>query len=75
MAGRTGSRRPTLKEIESWPATVSVEAAAAALGVSRAHAYECVRAGTFPVRTITVGGRIAVLTYSLVSILTAEPAA
>ncbi len=61
--------RPTLVEIRRWPATVSVEEAAAALGVSRAHAYECARAGTLPVKTLRVGGRIRVITASILTAL------
>ena len=61
--------RPTLEDIRKWPAAVSVEDSAAALGVSRAHAYDCIRLGTYPVRTIRVGSRIAVLTASILEAL------
>jgi predicted DNA-binding transcriptional regulator AlpA len=60
---------PTLEEVRSWPATVSVEMAALALGVSRAHAYECIKTGTFPARSIRVGGRVKVITSSILAVL------
>lgn len=62
---------PTLDEIRAWPATVSVEVAAVALGVSKAHAYECIRTRRFPARTVPVGGRIRVITSSIVAVLDA----
>lgn len=60
---------PTLDEIRTWPATVSVEQAARAIGISRAHAYESIRRGTFPARTLSVGARTRVLTSSIVAAL------
>lgn len=63
------SIRPTLEEIRSWPATVSVELAAMAIGVSRAHAYECIKHGTFPARSLRVGTRTQVVTSSILAIL------
>lgn len=69
MAAENSTPRPTLDEIKKWPATVPVEWAARALGVSRAHAYNCVAGGTFPPRTIRPGGRIVVVTESLVNLL------
>ncbi len=71
MPGTSAGRkaRPTLAEIRQWPATVGVDLAAAALGCSRAHAYESIKLGTFPVRTITVGRRIAVVTGSILESL------
>lgn len=68
----TTTRRPTgptLEEIRSWPATVSVELAAAAIGVSRAHAYECIKLGTFPARSLRVGTRTKVVTSSILAAL------
>jgi predicted DNA-binding transcriptional regulator AlpA len=62
-------RRPTLAEVRKWPATVDVEAAASAVGVSRSTAYEAIRCGTFPVRVITVSRRKVVITASLVALL------
>lgn len=60
---------PTLDEIRQWPATVSVELAATAIGVSRAHAYECIKQGTFPARALQVGGRTKVITSSILAVL------
>lgn len=64
---------PTLDEVRTWPATVSVEQAARALGVSRAHAYDAIRTGQFPARTLSVGRRIRVTTQSVLAVL--DPAA
>lgn len=60
---------PTLEEIRAWPATVDVPRGADALGVSRSHAYELAKRGEFPARTIQVGGRIRVITASLIRLL------
>ncbi|MGI5286631.1 helix-turn-helix domain-containing protein [Nonomuraea polychroma] len=65
-------RRPTLDEIRSWPPTVNAERAALALGVSRAYAYQCIKNGIFPARTVAVGKRIVVLTSSILAILEEE---
>lgn len=59
----------TLDEVRTWPPTVDVTAAARALGVSRAHAYDLAKRGELPVRTIKVGSRIRVITSSLVALL------
>lgn len=66
---RTPRTGPTLAEIRNWPATVSVEQAAKALGVSRAHAYESIRVGTFPARSLSVGRRTTVVTSSILKLL------
>lgn len=60
---------PTLDEVRSWPATVSVEQGAFALGTSRAHAYDAIRTGSFPARTVLVGRRIRVITSSILAVL------
>lgn len=65
---------PTLDEVRRWPATVNVEDYARAFGISRAGAYESIRTGTCPVRTIKVGNRIKVVTASIVKVLD-QPAA
>ncbi|MDG4788100.1 DNA-binding protein [Micromonospora sp. WMMD1102] len=67
------AKGPTLDEIRAWPATVSVELAAAALGVGRSHAYESIRLGTFPARTLKVGRRTTVVTSSILAALNATP--
>lgn len=59
--------RPTLEEIRRWPPTVNVELSAWAFGVSRAHAYEAIRTGTYPARTLRVGNRIVVVTTSILA--------
>ncbi|NNN36058.1 helix-turn-helix domain-containing protein [Streptomyces sp. S3(2020)] len=60
---------PTLEEIRSWPATVSIPQAAEGLGISKSHLYELVKRGEAPVRTIPFGTRHRVVTASLVSLL------
>jgi hypothetical protein len=64
---------PTLDEIRRWPAAVNVEDYARAMGISRAGAYESIRSGTCPVRTVKVGSRIKVVTASILKVL--DPAA
>lgn len=58
--------QPTLAEIRSWPAAVSVTLAASAFGISRSHAYELAARGEFPARTITCGSRRVVVTADIV---------
>jgi predicted DNA-binding transcriptional regulator AlpA len=60
---------PTLEEVRSWPATVSVARAATAFGISRSHAYELVKQGEFPARVIPAGNSRRVVTASLVEVL------
>ena len=60
---------PTLDEIRRWPATVSPAVAATALGISRSYAYELVRRGKFPVKTLKVGGKTRVVTESILRAL------
>lgn len=61
--------RPTLDQIRRWPASINIEDAALALGISRSGLYAAVRSGECPVEVITVGKRKKVLTYSLISVL------
>ncbi len=63
---------PTLDEVRSWPATVSPEKAAAALGISRSYAYELVRRDEFPVKVLKVGSKRRVVTASIVALLSGE---
>lgn len=67
--------RPTLAQIRSWPAAVSVPVAATAFGFGRSHAYDLVARGEFPARVIKAGGRYLVVTAEIVRQLSAsEPA-
>jgi len=59
----------TLAQARRLPAVLDVAQAASVLGISRSSAYEAIKAGTFPAKTITVGRRIKVLTASLIRIL------
>jgi predicted DNA-binding transcriptional regulator AlpA len=61
--------RPTLADVRKWPATVDVESAAAALGVSRSTAYEAIRTDSFPARVVMVSRRKLVITSSLLALL------
>ena len=63
-------KRPTLAQIKaSWPPSVDVTDLALALGVSRSSAYEAIREGRMPVKTITVGRRVKALTADLIRVL------
>lgn len=73
--GMSATARPTLAEIKaSWPPAVDVTALALALGVSRSSAYEAIRTGTCPVKTIMVGRRVKGLTADLIRVLENGPA-
>jgi excisionase family DNA binding protein len=61
-----------LEELLSLPATVNVTTAARALGIGRDKAYELVRAGTFPVRTLSLGSTVRVPTAELWKLLGVE---
>ena len=61
--------RPTLDELRARPATVPVTDAANAIGVSRSQLYVLIKAGQAPIRTLRVGGRIVVITASLIEAL------
>jgi hypothetical protein len=56
-------------ELRKLPAGVDVTTAAAALGVSRSAAYDAIARGEFPARVIRVGGRLKVVTASLMDLL------
>lgn len=78
MSATVGAGRPTLEEIRTWPATVSVQQAALAFGISRATMYTLIREGRSPCRTLSTstadgrGSRILVVTESLILTLSAE---
>ncbi len=61
--------RLTLAQVRKLPATCDVGTAAAALGFGRSTAYEAIRTGDFPVRTLTVKRRVVVLTADLIRVL------
>ncbi|MDQ1039436.1 putative DNA-binding transcriptional regulator AlpA [Streptomyces sp. V3I8] len=70
----TANSAPTLAEIKTWPATISVTRCALALGCGKSSLYDQIKRGELPVRTIHVGRRTAVVTASLVRLLeTGEP--
>lgn len=69
-----GRIRPTLSEVERWPASVDVPTAATAFGISRSHAYELVARGEFPAKVIRVGSRYRVITASIVRALSDDAA-
>lgn len=60
---------PTLDEIRTWPATVSVRQACWAIGISGAWGYQLVAQGEFPCEVLRLGGRTRVVTASLVALL------
>jgi hypothetical protein len=59
----------TLEDVRRWPPTVDVGRAALALDVSRATLYAALARGERPVQVIRVGGRLKVLTHSLLAVL------
>lgn len=59
----------TLAEIAGWPATVSIPEANRAFGISNSHGYDLAARGEYPCKTIRVGGRIRVLTASIIRVL------
>jgi len=73
MSDQTTVVRPTLGEIKTWPATVSVARGSSALGFSTSWGYQLVAAGEFPARVIKVRGRARVVTASLLALLDETP--
>lgn len=51
------------------PGVTDVKSAARRLGISKAHAYNLIREGQFPVRTIRMGNRIVVPVAALDDLL------
>ena len=64
------SAAPTVDEVRSWPATVSIADACRALGYSTSWGYELTECGEFPAKVLTVRGRRRVITASLLKVLT-----
>jgi hypothetical protein len=62
---------PTLDEIRTWPATVSVPQAATALGISKGYLHDLINRGEAPVKVLPLNGRHRVITASLVRLLDA----
>lgn len=60
---------PKVADIREWGATVSVPKACTALGISRSHGYELIKAGEFPFRVLQLRGRSVVVTSSIVEVL------
>ncbi|WP_116215647.1 helix-turn-helix transcriptional regulator [Streptomyces olivoreticuli] len=57
------------EELRALPPLVSVVTAARALGIGRTTAYRLIKEGTFPVRTLPLGGSTKVSTASLWDVL------
>ncbi|MFF2437950.1 helix-turn-helix transcriptional regulator [Streptomyces sp. NPDC058107] len=68
----TRSLQPTLADVRKWPATVSVNQAAQALGCSKSHLHDRIKRGDAPVKTIPFGSRHVVITADLVRVLSGE---
>ncbi len=61
---------PSIDDLRHWPPTVPLwPDAAGALGLSRTAAYELVRRGELPVRTLRLGRLLRVLTAELLAVL------
>lgn len=64
-----------LRDLDDLPVTVSVERAAALLGIGRGLAYQLARRGDFPVATLKLGRRLLVPTAALMRLLGLDPPA
>lgn len=64
----------TLADLENRP-TVTVEEAAAMLGLSRSWSYQMAREGRFPARTVKAGSRVRVVAADLARLLAPSEAA
>lgn len=60
---------PTLDEVRTWPATVSVPKAATALGISKSYLHALIKQNEAPVKVLPLNGRNRVITASLVRLL------
>lgn len=65
----------TLDQLRDGPPTVDVPTACKLIGISRAHGYLLASRGEFPCRTLKAGGRVRVITASLLRLLADEAAA
>lgn len=61
-----------LEELLALPATVNVTTAGRALGIGRDKAYQLIRDGQFPVRTLPLGNTVRVPTAALWKALDVE---
>lgn len=58
-------RGMSLDEVLALPATVNVVTAARALGIGHNKAYDLIKTGQFPVRTLSMGSTVRVPTAAL----------
>lgn len=70
--GQASAGAMGLEELLALPATVNVTTAGRALGIGRDKAYELIRNGKFPVRTLPLGGTVRVPTAELWKVLGIE---
>ncbi|MFB7493776.1 helix-turn-helix domain-containing protein [Streptomyces sp. NPDC056161] len=63
--GQASAGAMGLEELLSLPVTVNVVTAARALGISPNKAYQLIRDGRFPVRTLPLGSTVRVPTAAL----------
>ncbi|MFD8379034.1 DNA-binding protein [Streptomyces sp. NPDC059679] len=68
-AERATAGAMSLEELLALPATVNVTTAGRALGIGRDKAYELIRSGQFPVRTLPLGATVRVPTAELWKVL------
>jgi hypothetical protein len=61
----TDQRGMSLAEVLALPATVNVVTAARALGIGHNKAYDLIKAGQFPVRTLSMGSTVRIPTAAL----------
>lgn len=70
--GQASAGAMGLEELLALPATVNVVTAARALGSSPNKAYQLIRDGQFPVRTLPLGSTMRVPTAALWKVLGVE---
>ncbi|MGW7572417.1 DNA-binding protein [Streptomyces sp. NPDC054765] len=71
-SGQASAGAMGLEELLALPATVNVTTAGRALGIGRDKAYELIRKGNFPVRTLLLGSTVRVPTAELWKVLGVE---
>ena len=65
--------QPTLDEIRTWPAAVTIPRASTAFGISRSHGFDLAKRGQFPAHVLRAGGRYVVVTASILHVLDRRP--
>lgn len=62
----------SVEELRRLPAVIDIATAASVLGITRSMAYELVRTGDFPTRTLRLGRYVRVPTADLLELVGVE---